>query len=412
MKFIILLFPVILFAREYTISGERDSVQAYIGKIAEGDTITLKAGSYTWSSPVNINGKGLTLRGIDSSKVKITTATNNFMINVTEARSQSIYITDLSINKGSYGASFIYINDNNGKPVVIGRCRFTWYPNASGSNNIMVYFDTRKGLVYDCFFDLGGWSYDVQVIQALKCKNLNDSASWRTADTMGDKDIDGEGNLYVEDCTFRDFHQGAFDWDDNSRTVTRYCDFYDCASGGHGFCTSPYGARHWEFYNNRYFYDSDQSDYPSLRYPDNINPFIWNRGGTGVIFNNTFQNITSQAWGNKPEILFSVFAINRNCGQIPCCTNYPCERQIGQGYDGSKYFTDPVYLWNNQGTFTIAVGGYNPDECGNGQKISDYLQVNRDYYNNTPKPGYQPFTYPHPLRTNRLDISIKAKITK
>jgi hypothetical protein len=25
------------------------------------------------------------------------------------------------------------------------------------------------------------------------------------------------------------------------------------------------------------------------------------------------------------------------------------------------------------------------------------MQENRDFYNNTPKPGYKPYIYPHPL---------------
>ena len=28
---------------------------------------------------------------------------------------------------------------------------------------------------------------------------------------------------------------------------------------------------------------------------------------------------------------------------------------------------------------------------------SDIIKVNRDYYHNTPKPGYTPYIYPHPL---------------
>ncbi len=48
---------------------------------------------------------------------------------------------------------------------------------------------------------------------------------------------------------------------------------------------------------------------------------------------------------------------------------------------------DPVYSWNNK---------------WNGQNMnvaSKYptIREGRDYYNNTPKPGYIPYTYPHPL---------------
>jgi hypothetical protein len=29
--------------------------------------------------------------------------------------------------------------------------------------------------------------------------------------------------------------------------------------------------------------------------------------------------------------------------------------------------------------------------------VSPTIQENRDFYNNTPLPGYQPYIYPHPL---------------
>ena len=51
--------------------------------------------------------------------------------------------------------------------------------------------------------------------------------------------------------------------------------------------------------------------------------------------------------------------------------------------------SDPVYSWNNK---------YLPDntnvDVGSG---CSSIRENRDFYNNTPKPGYVPYTYPHPL---------------
>jgi hypothetical protein len=48
---------------------------------------------------------------------------------------------------------------------------------------------------------------------------------------------------------------------------------------------------------------------------------------------------------------------------------------------------EPVYAWNNK---------------WNGQDIavvsvSPTVIEGRDFYNDTPKPGYKPYTYPHPL---------------
>ena len=48
---------------------------------------------------------------------------------------------------------------------------------------------------------------------------------------------------------------------------------------------------------------------------------------------------------------------------------------------------EPIYAWGNTRNGTkLAISSTWPT-----------LQQNRDYYNDTPMPGYQPYTYPHPL---------------
>jgi hypothetical protein len=46
------------------------------------------------------------------------------------------------------------------------------------------------------------------------------------------------------------------------------------------------------------------------------------------------------------------------------------------------------------------MGSYNlgdPGDC-NGQGVEHYIQLNRDYFLDTSRPGYTAFTYPHPLQ--------------
>jgi len=54
---------------------------------------------------------------------------------------------------------------------------------------------------------------------------------------------------------------------------------------------------------------------------------------------------------------------------------------------------DPIYLWNNtlNGQPVVVTSGY-PN-----------IQPARDFFNNTPKPGYTPYTYPHPMQTGAPD---------
>jgi hypothetical protein len=52
---------------------------------------------------------------------------------------------------------------------------------------------------------------------------------------------------------------------------------------------------------------------------------------------------------------------------------------------------EPIYSWNNKRN------GNNIDLAISSDSLM--LLANRDYYNQTPKPGYKAYTYPHPLVT-------------
>lgn len=91
------------------------------------------------------------------------------------------------------------------------------------------------------------------------------------------------------------------------------------------------------------------------------------------------------------------------------------------GFDAFTYIgdLDPVYIWNNTPTsgsaIAVGVSNYGIDQTGSVSTTatpitcdtsSNYVVINRDYYYDTTgsptngaKPGYTPYTYPHPLRT-------------
>jgi hypothetical protein len=54
--------------------------------------------------------------------------------------------------------------------------------------------------------------------------------------------------------------------------------------------------------------------------------------------------------------------------------------------------SEPLYAWGNTQNGTTITNFFSTDETGE-------VIENRDFFNNTPKPGYTPFTYPHPLDT-------------
>jgi hypothetical protein len=291
-----------------------------------------------------------------------------------------------------------------GKPVLVHDCYFE-------TNYIAAIFGldwgTNGGVIWRCKF-FSNYNLD----GGIQFKSQS-SETWRTPSTMGMADVNGTANTYIEDCTFMGIFIGSVDFDDNSRTVLRHCTLDNSMIYCHGQDTSPDGARHWEVYDNKFIYTASGSPpgFPKVTYPLNMQAWFGIRGGTGVIADNDFPTIAG-----KSAIQLNVYSINRRSLTIPCQTRYPAARQLGQtwigagGYsyanapiDGVGYSTDPVYIWGNHGTATesptfVGLNQYLPDECGNGQRLVDYVKAGRDYILGKPKPGYAKFPYPHPLR--------------
>jgi hypothetical protein len=62
---------------------------------------------------------------------------------------------------------------------------------------------------------------------------------------------------------------------------------------------------------------------------------------------------------------------------------------VARGVRWPNQALDPVYSWNNKrasDNSDVLIVSAEPT-----------IKENRDFYNNTPKPGYKPYTYPHPL---------------
>jgi hypothetical protein len=185
---------------------------------------------------------------------------------------------------------------------------------------------------------------------------------------MGSRDTNGLINVYFEDNTIKNLGQCP-DVDDHGRAVFRYNDIDGCSGLTHGF-TSTWGGRHVEYYNNA-FHVSTNGVNISGRY-------FWLRAGTAVFFNNDVQR-ENRGYGLPVQVGFIVEGSG----------SYPKPRQVGRGWENGDV-SDPVYLWNQTGP-----GAYTIRNDSTGM-----IQENRDYFlNKGPKPGYSPYTYPHPLRT-------------
>jgi len=118
------------------------------------------------------------------------------------------------------------------------------------------------------------------------------------------------------------------------------------------------------------------------------------QGWSSTIDANTATTATSEA---------SVYGTNHlwNSGDsYQILKAYPCIDQVGRGAGAllsgdspspvawPSQILDPIYQWGNNFT-----GITSPLISTS----TTHAQANRDWYDNTPKPGYIPFTYPHPL---------------
>ena len=122
--------------------------------------------------------------------------------------------------------------------------------------------------------------------------------------------------------------------------------------------------REFEIYSNSFLFP-DQTCTQGNSSLSNINQFIWLRGASGVIYNNSFANLTSSCWGTKSEIRLSIRGAEDDRPQGTCSqVAYPVPHQVGQSNNGTSDFTDPIYFWGNTGTVQIAGGWSWGNPCG------------------------------------------------
>lgn len=369
-----------------TATCSQGDVQAAIDSAAPGDTVQLPAAACAWSR-VTL-AKSITLTGMGQTRTVIDVSNGNPVFVITRQTNGPIRIANLA---------FVARNNNNlphpiyvqggwpqGQPVVFRDVTFT------ATAATLVDVKLPGGVIFSRITFNGGWNDFLLTVKELTTN------SWQSPDSIGNRDLTGLQNLYIEDSVFNGGSNGIVDCDDNCRIVVRKNQFIN--SGGfnsHGKDTSTHGMRHFEIYDNS-FTNPDTTCPDGITSLSNINQFIWIRGGTGVIYNNSLVNLRSQCWGDKPEIRLSIRGAEDVRPQGSCTSvKYPVPHQLGQNHDGTSYFLDPIRLWNNSQDIAIYAGWQWGNPCG--FSFADFFQWGRDGINGTPRPGYTPYQYPHPL---------------
>ena len=292
---------------------------------------------------------------------------------------------------------------------------------------------TDRGVIWNNSFVYGGTTNQLFSDSSIRIKiqspvtGVNDA--WKHTAYWGALDTTGANVLYFETNDVH-FDQGTTDCDDNCRMVVRYNLMDHAGDGGHGADSSNYGARTIEIYNNTFV-----AGWPSDPY-NLANGYLGlERGGSYVFYNNTNPQIIGAY--SKVDINMTVMNVQRNSGPHPCWgqgttggADYPAPRQVGRGWISGLTSTigsqiscgsstlncnatthvfsgtvdsfgpigdsEPAYIWGNSRTPTCGISDYGGSQCSSPDTASNYIVSGRDYIFGA-KPGYSPYTYPHPL---------------
>jgi hypothetical protein len=377
-------------------SCARQDVQEAIDAAQDGDTVLLPAGAATWTPldartpSVLISGKMITLQGAGMDKTVITDGSPHAWASlalVIRGAGRPFRVTGVTFRKGTdaRGANAISIADS--RDWRVDHCRFDY----NGSGGALFSYGDSFGVIDNCTI--------VRAYTAINSNGRGD-ASWKMPLSLGTADA-----VYIEDCTFIDVGpDGPTDAYAGARYVFRHnavtkTDAVDSIGGvgHHGFDSGGYRSTFsCEVYGNTFTGDGWL--------------FGRSRGGTGVIFDNTvtgkvgFYLLVYYRSSDREDI-------KRLCsGWGPMCdgtnpldgnedeTGYPGRDQPGRATDagpGTPQLLEPVYEWGN--TLNGEDADLQPQDLG-GRSL-DHIKEGRDFYNDTKRPGYRPYPYPHPLRS-------------
>ena len=398
-------------------------MQTAVNSATNGDTVLVPAGNCTWeatkawSGAVEIpSGKQITLQGQGIGKtviIFIITKTESGYNSTLESNGNGVRITGFTFLKSQL--------DITGRDWRIDHNRFEG--NTPCTHNLVGisaknanYSELVKGLIDNNQF------HNIKIL-AVGGPSMITNWAWARPLDLGTAEA-----VYVEDNEFfSDCSSGLIlDANYGGSYVFRYNRLQDANIMAHAVQGANRATRKWEVYNNFWFTTPESA---------NAYSFGFIRAGTGVVFNNTA--VGRQGWGpglwHFPTIIIDEqrscrddVQVSGKCdgtspwdGNTPGMSGYPCRDQIGRSTDNPQWVStvgsegaytqqlDPAYAWNNfmypteadkiNKTNGVAFGFDVKDAC---PAETAHLLAGRDFYNNAVKPGYTPYTYPHPLRAS------------
>jgi len=390
------------------------ALQDAIDSAIDDDIINIGSGSCS-SASVSWSNKNITVQGQgdDSTYVSLTGTT---LFSITATTKAKFVIKNMDITTDVGDGNTIYIYHNQATPTGGGSDGFritglTMHTDASGSSNrLIMILGLVFGVIDNCDFDQNQAGNVIAVesyYNSSSCGSANPGCeSWEDV-ALG---LGGDSAVYIEYCTF---DTGTADtgetqsWVVDSYYGSRVVFRYNTVVGRWGAVSTHWaGNSNWsrgplkfEVYENTF---------------NNINAPIQMHGGTGVIYNNTFNDSKAITIGDRRSCL-QVYTTNCDGNDSTHDGNvsdngWPCSDQIGRG--GGAWGSQPslpLYLWNNGGATAGLMGGCFDGGTLQASHVKSTAHANGevDYCeHSTTMPSscgthtntYSPYTYHHPLR--------------
>jgi hypothetical protein len=395
-------------ATQNAASCNRNDVISAVNSASDGDVVGIPAGTCTWTSTLTIDNKAITLQGAGIGQTIIADGVpkgepSTALLLVWNVKAGGLTrMTEImfegSATNDNFNSGMIKFQGNSHN-LRIDHVR-VHLRNTSG----LSFYGFVWGVIDHCVFNIDGWVTGIVAQNGSSWNNVGDfgDASWADASYLGT-----ERALFFEDNVFTSPGvAAAIDGWMGGRVVFRHNALTNTFYANHGTETSGRwrSQRTFEVYDNTFAFNNSSANWSSL---------VGIRGGTGVVYNNTgttsnggstniVADLTYLRWLDLSRS-YDPWGFCRGSGAFDGNSDsngYPCLDQPGRGKGdllsnyvptpvGSTHQAlEPIYGWNN---------------ILNGQDSPLYSQVSvvaegRDF-NNTVKPGYTAYSYPHPLVT-------------
>ena len=384
---------------------ERSAVATAVNSANDGDTVVIPAGRCTWTTNLTIKNKILTIQGVGIDKTTIVDGVSKGgypnvpqVLSVETKDGGLTRITGITFQGGSiadsYNKGMVAIGGTS-KSWRLDHCRFvttmTFALNAGGFTH---------GVIDHNIFDLADWKFGIYTFHgSWNGQGPYGDGSWADATYLGT-----ERAIYIEDNVFNAPSLSvAHDGWSGGRVVFRHNTLNNTVYENHGTESGGRwrGQRSFEVYNNKFTHTGPA--YASV---------VGLRSGVGVVFNNTATFDPSKGFIRR-VVDAVVYRASKSFSPWGKCDGtsrwdgnqqpggYPCLDQIGRGrgtlisgddptpVQWPQQLVEPTYAWNN-----MLNGALSPMTSN----TPSHIVEGRDFFNAS-RPGYSPYTYPHPLAT-------------